>query len=652
MKEKITIGVLIGNANSPHTLDLMQGIHQAARKENINVIFFLGVHSSYYYVSYYGSDMDDDYDYQFYTVYDYSSLTHADALIITYGSLGMYLEENDKYAFLNRFRNVPKVFLEETDETGQASSIISDNYHSMYQIVEHLILEHGCRNLTFLAGPPGNTDAAQRKQAFLDALRAHGLDCSESRIAYGDFSECVELQVDQLLDSWPDMDAMVCANDIMAGTAYKECELRGLRVGTDLAVTGYDDISSAVSMEPPLTTILQNAFYMGQEALQCAIRQIQTGVPEKIVVPAKPQIRCSCGCKRFVPKPVSSRQLLEIGQNSARFRQETWFLPLIAKDMLTHLGSAKEFYASTLSKLWALGLRSSWLLLLDAPVKHRPSDNWVCPERLHLACCHIGNEVVSYEPADMPVITGREGLEAFLPEDRQYCMSVLSLFSGEMQYGILITEIDPSNLALTYLISTQLGNTLMSRHMFLEQQKTHRQLEKLVEEINEKNRILNYMSEYDTMTNCLNRNGFVKKLKELLSVHAGKTALFIMADMDHLKQINDAYGHAEGDSAILFCSDQVKAILGDSGIAGRFGGDEFVALLLPRGENDETAIRLQIEDACRSYNASSGKPYLIEISLGFHRFVCRDDLSMPDIMKPADLEMYQDKKKRKESVLR
>lgn len=46
MKGQYTIGVLIGNANSPHTMDLMQGIHHAAEKSNVNVLFFLGIHSS------------------------------------------------------------------------------------------------------------------------------------------------------------------------------------------------------------------------------------------------------------------------------------------------------------------------------------------------------------------------------------------------------------------------------------------------------------------------------------------------------------------------------------------------------------------------------------------------------------------------------
>ena len=60
MKKRYTIGVMIGNANSPHTMDLMQGIFHAAQSMDVNVILFLGIHSSYYYKSYFGEDLTND----------------------------------------------------------------------------------------------------------------------------------------------------------------------------------------------------------------------------------------------------------------------------------------------------------------------------------------------------------------------------------------------------------------------------------------------------------------------------------------------------------------------------------------------------------------------------------------------------------------
>ena len=71
-------------------MDLMQGIFHAAHSMNVNVIFFLGIHSSYYYKSYFGEDVEDDYDYQFNAAYDYQAFADLDALVIAYGSLCIF----------------------------------------------------------------------------------------------------------------------------------------------------------------------------------------------------------------------------------------------------------------------------------------------------------------------------------------------------------------------------------------------------------------------------------------------------------------------------------------------------------------------------------------------------------------------------------
>ena len=182
--ERFAIGVMIGNANSPHIQTLMDGIHQAAIRENVDVLYFLGVHSAYYSHAYFGDSLSENYDYQFNIVYDYASLEKIDALIIDFGSLVIYnnVKKND---FLERFKHIPQVLLEDTDETGKRSVIINDNYSGMKQIVTHLICEHKCRSFTYLSGPPNNTDSDQRRQAFLDTLKEYDIPFDMSRMETG-----------------------------------------------------------------------------------------------------------------------------------------------------------------------------------------------------------------------------------------------------------------------------------------------------------------------------------------------------------------------------------------------------------------------------------------------------------------------------------
>ena len=517
---------MIGNANSPHTMDLMQGILHAAESMDVNVLFFLGIHSSYHYKSYFGEDAEDDYDYQFNAAYDYEAFADLDALIIAYGSLCIFLDEKESAVFLEKYRDKPRVLLEERDKTGTSTSIIADNYNGMYAIAEHLVKDHGYRNFTYLAGPHGNTDARERRQAVYDVMKKYGIEFGADRIAYGDYSSCVQNQVNELLDAYPDMEAMICANDVMAETAYKECARRGKIVGRDIAITGFDDWELAETMNPPLTTVLQNAFDMGYMAVISAVELCKGKQCHSIVVPAGVKIRESCGCrverkvyektsilgleegwtditehyldsmvkgilpdnsdkglkektreylrailrvdfripeseenikknlqKLFVSDlggMLSGHSLMkvfdqfvdeciqkelqkekadrEIVQNLllrkrlmndkitayiikgekehfSTFQQESWFVPLISKDMLCHMNDEQEMYRRALVKLNALNAKASYLYIFKEPIAHYRDEDWKCLDKMYLAAYQMGEEIISYKEDERPELS-------------------------------------------------------------------------------------------------------------------------------------------------------------------------------------------------------------------------------------------------------
>ena len=190
MKKHYTVGVLIGNANSPHTMKFMEGIYQCAASMNVNVVYLLGIHSSFYYRSYFGEDTRDDFDYQFNVVYDYADLTDADALIIAYGTLHIFLENQKKTDFLKKFRNKPCILMEDRDEEGKAASVITDNYHGMYALAE-ASGDHGYRQDRLSVGPKGNTDAEERLKAVRDVMQTYQVPFDESHCLWGFFA-CVE----------------------------------------------------------------------------------------------------------------------------------------------------------------------------------------------------------------------------------------------------------------------------------------------------------------------------------------------------------------------------------------------------------------------------------------------------------------------------
>lgn len=104
-------------------------------------------------------------------IYDYARYVKADVLIMTYGMMSIFMKSDYGKQYLEYFRNVPCVLINEQTDRPNWTSIIVDNYNGMYELVEHLVRDHGYHNFAFLAGPPGNTDACQRKRAFLDVMK-------------------------------------------------------------------------------------------------------------------------------------------------------------------------------------------------------------------------------------------------------------------------------------------------------------------------------------------------------------------------------------------------------------------------------------------------------------------------------------------------
>ncbi len=771
MKKSYTVGVLIGNANSSYTMDLMQGIYHAAEELGANLLFYLGIHSENYYHSYFGAEDRDNFDYQYNIVYDYTLFGKVDALIISYGTIVQFLEDNNTNAFLGRFRGIPYVILEEHAGHKAGISIIADNYHGMYEVVEHLVRDHGCRRITYLAGPHSNTDARERREAVYDVMKKYGIPFDESHVEYGDYSECVEPQIARLFGRIPDMDAMICANDIMADAVYKECAKRGLVVGRDIAVTGYDDCDVAESMNPPLTTVLQNVYDMGHMALESALQLILDGKARTIVMPAQVKYRSSCGCSaadkhrpgltmdqvcgswgtyresavaRCVAGSLRANQsadaraavaeyirqilepdfrkkenhdlilvrlermlncnvdqyisvysfmkeliacinewmswqishpqmpvcncveLMEFGNQIqetivhhiikadkdrfSMFLQESRFLPMISRDMMSHIENDKEFYRAAMQKLGALKARNSYLYIFKEPIRHRRGDVWRCPEELYLVASQEGETVTSYGEHEYPVLTSENGFATYRGAGR-YAMSIVCLFSGEMQYGILVTEIDPSSLSLFHLISMQIGNALRFHDVSRDQRQTQDALEHVVEEIKEKNEVLNFISEYDALTGILNRRGFMERAVRMNRGNPGREAVLIFADLDHLKEINDCFGHLEGDFALKQCAETMREAVGDRGIISRIGGDEFAVMAIG-GEQDGEGIIARVRETNERFNAVSDKKYYVEISMGCQPIVCGEDVVISDILEKADRALYHAKEERRSSPLK
>jgi diguanylate cyclase (GGDEF)-like protein len=159
----------------------------------------------------------------------------------------------------------------------------------------------------------------------------------------------------------------------------------------------------------------------------------------------------------------------------------------------------------------------------------------------------------------------------------------------------------------------------------------------------------------DELTGVYNRRGFLALAERQLKLgrRSGRAILVFFADVDGLKQINDKFGHKEGDLALVHAAQVLEKTFRDSDIVARFGGDEFAVLALEVSGHSESTIRARLEQNLHELNAQQSR-YTLSISLGAMRFDPRSPkspASIEQLMIQADEAMYEEKRLRSKPFL-
>ena len=118
----------------------------------------------------------------------------------------------------------------------------------------------------------------------------------------------------------------------------------------------------------------------------------------------------------------------------------------------------------------------------------------------------------------------------------------------------------------------------------------------------------------------------------------------IMIDLNGFKQINDNYGHAEGDVALCIVADLLRKSFSEYGVVTRYAGDEFVIML---NTTDDQLIQKIIKSAKKNFvteNEKNDKPYQLSASMGY-AITNLSNETIDDFMNRIDEQMYQDKMK-------
>ncbi|MBQ7260770.1 MAG: substrate-binding domain-containing protein [Lachnospiraceae bacterium] len=305
-KKRRNIALLVSGFENIFVRQLCIGVMSAAVETDCNLVIFPGRFNN---PPYYDTSILK-YDYQFNHVFDYAKKTDFDAFLIELNTIGMYLNMEEKKEFLRSFGDVPIILL--TCAIEGYFSVCFDNRAGLAEGIRHLIRDHHCRRIGFMAGVESNEDSIERYEVYKSVLEEFGIEPDPSLVGHGDFSEFCDEEVERLLDLNPDMDALVFANDGMAMGGYRVFKKRGIRIGQDIHVMGFDDVIGATSCEPNLTTVRADAAGLGYMAVK-SLEDFLSGKATDVMIRSRFVRRQSCGCvdKDYSALPLTPEDLTD-----------------------------------------------------------------------------------------------------------------------------------------------------------------------------------------------------------------------------------------------------------------------------------------------------------------------------------------------------
>ena len=290
-QERPTIGLFIESASDMgqgYYPDILAGVAATIETLDANLFCFTGG-------CFYGVP-DILFDDQRNILYEVASPDNLDGLIIV-SSIGNYAPSEEIRNLYPRYAPLPTVTIG-TPING-TPTVTVDNRKGMIDTMAHLIEVHHYRRIAFIRGPEDSPDAEIRYQVYKDMLTRYAIPFDPNLVVPGLFRFISGMNAIRTLmdERQVEFDAIIGANDHMALGALGELQARGFVVPYDVAVTGFDNIHQTRNIVPPITTVGQPLFQLGEKAVHILLARIAgEEVPEQTILPTELVVRRSCGC--------------------------------------------------------------------------------------------------------------------------------------------------------------------------------------------------------------------------------------------------------------------------------------------------------------------------------------------------------------------
>ena len=572
-----------------------------------------------------------------YNIFDLPDFSEFDGVIYVKNTFNNNVIE-EQLAKKIRESGVNCVAIDDYDEN--YVNITSDEGGSIYELVDHMVKEHGCKKFYFVMGYMIGTDTQQRTEGFMRALADNNLDFEDHWAYHGNYEYRSGISAaDYFLSlNEPMADCIICCNDQMAVGVIMELKKNGIKVPKDVKVTGvdYDFVSRVIT--PSLTTVKRQQYQKGLRAVDILHNYEDYKIGQDIKLNILLNIGETCGCHI---KDVNHNDVVDA---LAVDRYEQTELNQMVK-MMTADFMARQDYATLIDDMCRYAYRlKPKELYLNLNVKPETEFDYSNFSEKLLS----DEDDTEYTEQVRNVISCVDGepLESGALFNKKELYPPIS-HGGRQGVTYYFFPIHYSRRNFGYAIIGESGD-LVRNEFFPNWANICSNAFENIRKSSLMNRMIQTLDKmwiYDTLTGIYNRAGFFKMSEPIVKncIESNKKICVVFLDVDGLKDVNDTYGHDEGDNLIKEMAGIMKGVKKHGEIIMRYGGDEFVLLTdLYDAQKAEECIK-EIERDMVAINEAGKHPFSLEASIGYYITELKTENDLNSIIEEADREMYKKK---------
>lgn len=612
------------------------GISKYSQENDVDVDFFV----SYAALDILEGGRDDEYK-----AFWLANIEDYDGAIVLANSLNI-AEEKEYITDVVYNSEIPCICLEY--ELDGMSYMGSENYSGMYELAEHMLGYHGYKEVLYIGGPRDNSEAQERLKAVADAARKYNVSLDKDNLYYGNWSYYCGIDIindyHEKHGKYPQV--VICANDSMAeGLCEHLNKIPGLVPGENIAISGFDALSSALNFYPSITTVGRNWDDMGYNAMEFVLGgEFNYDEPKRIVLKSRLVVGESCGCKACEEdsdiRSINARKIARMQGGNVSFDIHMRNIYSNIHDVYT-----KEEFHNRLNRYYP-GVRDTYETenffycvedrFFDVNAKKKSKS------RAKMFSGSLSAIVGFYNNKPMDIVTLDKGqlLPSYAKYDKARMFFYRPFFVDDeiIGYGAVSAEERQLEQYLLYV---------WSRHLYQDFEQVKRNIE--MEDLKKK---LMRLSITDSLTGIYNRTGYNEIIKPFYDkcVKENKRIGVIMCDIDSMKEINDNYGHLQGDLAICTLANALKKNVSEKSYACRYGGDEFIIVEECESEADLENFIKKIEENIQEEAKASHLQFDLVASVGGVLIEPEDVVDFEIAIKIADDKMYMIKSEHKKKT--